>query len=280
MDMAKALAALGSMFMETVADVRAAIMEADYRRERQITPWIGIPTTSGTGSEVTCWATVWDQEKGEKYSLSDPRLYADAAVILPELTYTMPTRLSVSTALDALCHATEAYWSVKTNPLTRMYALQAIRFICTVLPRLKEEPSNREFRRQLSLASLYAGLAFSNTETTACHAISYPLTLGHGITHGIAASFTLSSVLKINQRSLLDSEQLFAAFGVECAEEVAQVMKRIYQDYGIPDRLQAFGITPSHIQEIAYQASTHGRMDNNPVKLSPSQIENMLRALL
>ncbi|UKS26916.1 phosphonoacetaldehyde reductase [Paenibacillus sp. HWE-109] len=280
MDAAKVLSALQPKKLSTVAEVREAITHEGYRSEPYFTPWVGIPTTSGTGSEVTCWATVWDEECGSKYSVSDERLYASAALILPELTVTMPLRLSVATALDALCHATESYWSVHTNTVTRVYALQAIERIRRTLPLLIEQPSNLVWREQLSVASLMAGLAFSNTRTTACHSISYPLTMLYGIDHGVAASITLTTILRHNQDSLIEPDQLFSAFGAADVDGVDDLIRSIYTLYGLSSSLSSYGVTVEGIREVVSHSYTKGRMDNNPAHISPEELERMLVSLL
>ncbi len=280
MDMAKAAAALHGDSKKTQAELRSSIEQETYRTRSDFIPWIGIPTTSGTGSEVTCWATIWDRHTGSKYSLSDERLYARYAAIIPELTVTKPLRLSVVTALDALCHAAEAYWSLRTNSISRMYALQAIETIMTYVPKLKADPADLQVRTQLSLASLYAGLAFSNTRTTACHSISYPLTLLHHIEHGIAVSLTLGSLLRINYPTLLEPSKLLHAFGAATTEEVERSILHIYKLYDIPANLSEYGIEMNDIPAIADRAFTKGRMDNNPVALTRQQVQDILVVLL
>ncbi|ANE45829.1 hypothetical protein SY83_05400 [Paenibacillus swuensis] len=280
MDVAKVLSALQRMKVHSVAEVREAIASERYREEYPYTPWIGIPTTSGTGSEVTCWATVWDEECNSKYSVSDARLYASDALILPELTVTMPLRLSIATALDAMCHATEAYWSIHTNPITRVYALQAIERIRITLPLLLEQPDQLALREQLSLASVLAGLAFSNTRTTACHSISYPLTMLYGIDHGIAASMTLASVMRHNYDALIEPDKLLSAYGAADVDEVGLWVKRIYETYGLPGQLGSYGVTDEGIRKVVSLSYTKGRMDNNPVEITAEQLEQMLVSLM
>lgn len=280
MDAAKALTALQNSGVSSPAEVREAITTERYGTKANFTPWIGIPTTSGTGSEVTSWATVWDEECGCKYSVSDGRLFAKAALILPELTVTMPLRLSVATALDALCHATEAYWSVQTNAISRVYSLQAIERIRNSLPLLKEQPDNPACREQLSLASVLAGLAFSNTKTTACHSISYPLTLLYDIDHGIAASLSLVAVLRHNYSTLIEPEKLLRAFNAEDIDGVERFLRSIYELYGLSGSLKHYGVTEEGISTIVSHAYTKGRMDNNPAVISPEELEHLLVSLL
>ncbi len=280
LDLAKALTATKGAIWHTEEDVRRTITSEEYRRKMRYTPWIGIPTTSGTGSEVTSWATVWDREKKLKYSISDTMLYAEYAVILPQLTLGIPLRLSVVTALDAMCHAAESYWSVNTNPVTRSYAIQAIERIVGSLPRLREDPSSEKVRRELALASMFAGLAFSNTMTNACHSISYPLTLLYGIEHGIATSITLGGVLKLNQHSILDLDRLLGAFGARKVEDVQRIVFGLYEQYGIATQLRAYGVSMEYVEVLAERAYTKGRMNYNPVALSHMQVQELLTTLL
>lgn len=280
LDVAKSLVALQGERVESEADVRELIVKRHLCTQEQITPWIGIATTSGTGSEVTCWATVWDKELEVKYSISDERLYAQAAVMLPDLTAMMPLKLSAATALDAMCHATEAYWSVHSNTIVRQYALQAIERVCVYLPQLKQDPTNAKVRYELALASLNAGLAFSNTRTTACHSISYPLTMLHSIEHGVAASFTIGSVLVLNRDALIEPEKLLQAFGAKRFEDVQQVIEGLYAIYDIPARLGEYGVNADNVGEIVAKAYTKGRMDNNPVNITELMLKELLVALI
>ena len=125
------------------------------------------------------------------------------------LQLTLPNRLTASTALDALCHATEAYWSKNSNEISRVYSLEAIKRIVNNLEKVLNHPNEIALRNEIALGSLYAGLAFSNTRTTACHSISYPLTLELGIVHGIAASLTLAKVMEFNFESIIEKDNYF-----------------------------------------------------------------------
>lgn len=164
--------------------------------ELSATRIIAVPTTAGTGSEVTCWATVWDEERGQKYSLSRTNLYPEAAIVDPVLMLGKPHGLTLPTALDALSHALESIWNINANPVSARHAVVAAKSILTNLPKLLLDLGNLDLRAELAEASLFAGLAFSNTKTAIAHNISYPITLGWGIQHGIACSFTLPTVLR------------------------------------------------------------------------------------
>lgn len=159
-------------------------------------PLIAVPTTAGTGSEVTSWATVWDSSGGKKYSLAHAGLYPTHAVVDPELMLGKPRRLTISTGLDALSHAMESLWNVNANPVSAQYAVSAAREIVAVLPALSDDLGNLALRTRMAKAALFAGLAFSNTKTAIAHSLSYPITLRHGVQHGIACSFTLPMIVR------------------------------------------------------------------------------------
>ena len=159
-------------------------------------PIIAVPTTAGTGSEVTSWATVWDEERGRKFSLARENLYPETALVDPALMLGKPYGLTLATGLDALSHSIESIWNVNANPVSARHAVAAARAILADLPNLLRDLGNLELRSRIAEASLNAGLAFSNTKTAIAHNLSYPITLGWGVQHGIACSFTLPTVLR------------------------------------------------------------------------------------
>jgi phosphonate metabolism-associated iron-containing alcohol dehydrogenase len=157
---------------------------------------IAVPTTAGTGSEVTPWATIWDRAAGHKYSLHLPETWPETAIVDPDLMITLPESVTVQSGLDALSHALESIWNVNANPISDTLAVAAAREVMATLPALLEQPKDRPLRARMALAALKAGLAFSNTKTALAHSISYEMTLRFGLPHGIACSFTLPMVLE------------------------------------------------------------------------------------
>src|SRR5215475_2071244 len=184
-DSAKVFAAAGGDF----GKVQAYLETQKGAEHLAATPIIAVPTTAGTGSEVTCWGTVWDEANGKKYSLARPNLYPTHAVIDPQLMLGKPRLLTISTGLDALSHALESLWNVNNNPVSANHAVMAARNVLDVLPKLARDLGNLELRSQMAMAAMFAGLAFSNTKTAVSHSLSYPITLKHGVQHGIACSF-------------------------------------------------------------------------------------------
>src|SRR4051812_26975435 len=192
MDAAKVLAAASGDFDR----VRRHLETGTGGEELGRTPIIAIPTTAGTGSEVTSWATVWDTGAMKKYSLARETLYPETALVDPLLTVGLPRAVTISTGLDALSHALESIWNVNANPVSGALAEVAAREVLDALPLLADDLGSEALRTRLARASLFAGLAFSNTRTALAHALSYHLTLHHGVPHGIACSFSLPLVMR------------------------------------------------------------------------------------
>lgn len=241
-------------------------------------PFIAVPTTAGAGSEATKWATIWDLDSRVKYSIETDRLYPQQAWIVPELTRYMPKRLTLSTGLDALCQAVESYWSKNSNEISREFSLSAISIITKYLPAVLKEPDNASFRHKMCLGSLFSAFAFSNTRTTACHSISYPLTMLFGVEHGFAAALTLFSIAKINQPEIKDVDRILNAWGVNSIDGIKAWLDGVCTDIQ-PLTLSAFGIEEKNIPDIVELAFTQGRMDNNPVKISPETVLMLLKEL-
>lgn len=175
--------------------IKKMIQQAAEPLEATI-PVIAIPTTSGTGSEVTPWATVWDSQGKNKYSLQSRRLFPESCLCDPQLTLSLPEDMTIWTGLDALSHSFEAIWNKNANPVSTVFARKAAGIILKTLPLLKNCLEDLALREAMMLASLYAGLASSNTETAIAHAISYYLTLHYGVHHGLACGFSLPAILE------------------------------------------------------------------------------------
>lgn len=198
LDVGKSLCCLYGTDLPDADSLRRLIEEKSYGHPAA--RWIGVPTTAGTGSEVTCWATIWDPERDAKRSVECRENYAFAALVDPELAAGMPVTLAVSSALDAAAHAVESYWAKGTNAVSRGLALEAIRTIMGHMDGLLA--GTMEAHEAMARGSMLAGLAFSNTKTTACHSISYPLTMHCGIPHGAAVSMLLGPVFQLNAQAL------------------------------------------------------------------------------
>ena len=234
---------------------------------------IAVPTTAGTGSEVTEWATLWDKDEKAKYSVQAPWLMPAQAWIVPALTLALPPRLTLAAGLDAITQAIEAYWARKSDPLAKALALQAIRILHKALPQALQKPASLDIREAMCTGSLMAGLAFSRTKTTACHSISYPITAHFGVEHGFAAALTLAPVAALNSEKV-NCAPLFDIIGTP--PQLQQWLDDLCAPVQ-PLRLSAFGIPGDAIPLLADKAFTAGRMDNNPVPLNAAAVEAILR---
>ncbi|MEN8282200.1 iron-containing alcohol dehydrogenase PsrA [Acinetobacter gerneri] len=223
---------------------------------------IAVPTTAGTGSEVTPWATIWDSLLQKKYSLHLDCTWPIAAIIDPELMLTVPESITISTGLDALSHALESIWNVNANPISDTFAISAIEDIFTYLPKLKQDLDNREYRAKMALAALKAGMAFSNTKTALAHSISYEMTLRHGLAHGIACSFTLPYVLGLAWgRNDQRDEVLQKIFGTEL-EKAKHKLQSFLQSLNVKTEFIDYGVKDSEAQEMISYAMQGARGKN------------------
>jgi phosphonate metabolism-associated iron-containing alcohol dehydrogenase len=214
---------------------------------------IAVPTTAGTGSEVTPWATVWDRGRGLKHSLHLAQTWPTAAVVDPELTLSLPWPLTRQTGLDALSHALESIWNVRANPVSDTLAVAACREILDVLPRLGQAPSDLELRGRMSLAALHAGLAFSNTQTALAHSISYALTLHYGVPHGIACSFSLPMVLEMALGRDAGRDRVLAqALGT--LDEAPRRLAGFLRALGVGTRFSDHGVGDADARRIVAEA--------------------------
>lgn len=244
-------------------------------------PIIAVSTTAGTGSEVTMWTTIWDMEEKKKYSISHPSLYPKKAILDPELTLTLPEKETIYSGLDALSHAMEAIWNKNHNPVADTFALDAISLIHDYLPDLRTDLTNLDLRTSLLHASLFAGLAFSNTKTALAHSISYPLTAHFGLPHGLACALPLPHLLRFNgdkvpERIKIMANALRAHATIESMEES---INRLFKGIGVSSHLADYGILAKDLQKIADLSITPGRADNNIANIDQADLIALLHSL-
>lgn len=199
--------------------VAAALRGQSPWPDLDLAPLWMVPTTAGTGSEVTRWATVWDTDvqPAQKRSFDEPFGFAQKAFIDPLLTYSCPASVTRDTALDALSHALEAIWNRHANPISDVLAVSAARNVLQWLPTALRQPGDAQARQALSLAALEAGFAFSQTRTALAHALSYAVTLEHGVPHGLACALWLPTACELAQG---------------CDSRVDQLLAQVFSDPG------------------------------------------------
>jgi phosphonate metabolism-associated iron-containing alcohol dehydrogenase len=160
-------------------------------------PLITIPTTAGTGAEITPFATIWDGVFHKKYSLAHQGMYPVLTLLQPQLTLTLPWKETLYTALDTVSHSLETLWNKHNTPLSCGYATQALGLVTQHLTTVLEQPDQLHSREQLQKASFFAGLAISINRTAIAHSISYPLTSHYAVPHGLACSFSLPAIIEL-----------------------------------------------------------------------------------
>ena len=245
---------------------------AEQRFPEKIAKIVAVPTTAGTGSEVTKVSVV--SNGSEKKSIHNPAFLPTVALIDPELTMTVPPKATMITGLDAFTHAIEAIWSVNHQPMTDVLATEAIRLILANLERAYSA-SDRGSREAMHYGSLLAGLAFSVTKTAASHACSFPLTADYHLPHGEACAFTLDSFIKINADERL--EKLAKDVGINGIDELAVWVKSMKKLAGLKTTLADLGEVD--LDKLANDCVNHPLMRNNPVQLTVEEMKNVFLAL-
>lgn len=243
-------------------------------------PLIAVPTTAGTGSEVTCVSVLSDHQNGKKAPIVSNSFYPEYAVIDPELTYSMPPYITASTGIDVLCHAVEGYWSKGHQPICDALAIHAIELVFKYLPKAFKDGNDEEAREKMAEASVIAGLAFTLPKTTSSHACSFPLTNIHHIPHGEACGLTLDYFMRINGKYEKDGRVLALAkrFGFDSSEKMADAIFNLKKDMGLRCDLKDLSLTKEQIDQLV-QISHHPNMLNNPVEITDDILYDMYNSM-
>jgi len=250
---------------------------------------ISIPTTAGSGSEATHFAVVYIDKI--KYSLKHKSLLPQYAIIDPQFTFNLSKRITASTGMDALCQAMESYWSINSNEVSKKYSKEAIDLIIKNLS-LAVNKSNEQARAAMSRASNLAGKAINITQTTACHAISYPITSYFGVPHGHAAALTLTNILIFNsnvkENDILDKRgvnyvkkiinNLIKILDTSDVYEAKKIIDDLMKEIGLETKLTDLGINRSNMEVIIKNFDLK-RAKNNPRKLNAKRLKNILMDL-
>ena len=242
-------------------------------------PVVTVPTTSGTGSEVTPFSTVWDTENNKKFSLNDPGMFAKTALLAPELTMPLPWEITVSTGLDALCQGLESIWNNNSTPASAAFAKQAVHKALRVLQQGRAILDDLQLRSELMEASLFAGIAISQTRTALSHSMSYPITSHFGVPHGLACGFTVPAVLRFNAQA--DDgrlAELAASLGMDSVEELASQLEVLLQELGVPQLLSEDIQSPEQVIGITSEMITPDRAGNNLRQPSFDDLEQIMRS--
>lgn len=256
--------------------------------ERRLIPMVAIPTTAGTGSEVTTFAVIKDEEQNIKLSFTSPYLAPELAILDPEMTTTLPVHLAAATGMDALTHAIETYVSTEHEPMSDALAIGAIDIISNHLrDACKDSETNEEARGQMLIASAMAGIAFTNAYLGAVHALAHA-TGGHfPVHHGLVNSIFLPHVIRFNSEAVLPRyTSIGRAFGIptggrsreEVVVDLIDGITQLASDCGLPTRLRDIGVPEDALEMLAEQAFSDGAIYHNPRPAEPSDLLEILRA--
>jgi len=232
-----------------------------------------LPTTAGTGSEVTPFSTVWDYQQNRKLSLAHPKVFCSKAVVDPDLLIGSPFNVMLSTAFDALNQAFESIWNVNANEISRLYAQKAIVFALRAFPLIRKVSDLRYVREDFAKASLFAGVAISQTRTSICHSISYPLTLNFGVPHGLACAFSMRAVLEFNRCDIQESISAIASALGTCPIDS---VNRLFVDFEVDEMLRGYLGSQAAVKSVLNEMKTAGRFDNNIKKCDGSALDNII----
>jgi alcohol dehydrogenase len=262
---------------------------------RRAVAFIAIPTTAGTGSEVTSAAVIKDTDRHVKMGFTSLSLLPDVAILDPRMTVGLPPRLTASTAMDALTHAVESFSCVQANPLSDCYARAAIDLIREHLPEVMADPRDSDARLALANAALLAGAAFSNAMVGIVHAMGHAtggvadvphgdamaILLPHGMAYNLDVAGERYGELLLN----LAGADVYASTPREqrpaaAIETVRAMMRTLHEQAGLPLTLGEAGVLPEQISEIATAALNDGAMSMNPKQPTYEELTGILKEAL
>ena len=286
----------GGSVMDTAKGISILLREGgsllDYQGfqmlTRKQTPHIAIPTTAGTGSEVTYVAVVKDHEKKQKLLFGDSHIIPDVAILDPELTVGLPPLLTAATGLDAFSHGLEALSSAQREPIADAFGLHAIRLIREFLPRAVMQGDDLVARGQMLIAATLGGAAFSNAQVGLIHAIAHVVGARHGVHHGTANAIAMPHVIRFNNDTVADRYRLVAeamgidvrgmsdeAAGIRAAEAIGDFSREV----GLPASFKEVGVPESDLAACAEAALYDGAIVYNARSVTdPAEILKVLRA--
>jgi len=281
-DVAKLLAVSGSIKGSIKNYIGINLIEEDGL------PTIMVPTTSGTGAEVTPNAIVQDPVKGWKKGVVSSRLVPDRVIIDPELTISLPPKITAETGIDAFTHAIECFICNKSNATSDLFALDSMRLINKYLRRAVRNGSDKEARYYMALGSLYGGIAITNSGTGGVHALAYPLGGKYNLSHGLSNSILLTEVMRFNAETVPEKfVQVAGTMGIRkdalSKERIVELainkIHELVNDVGISFR--EFKVSEEVLEDLAGLAMAEQRLlQNNPRPIGYKIAKNIYRKTL
>jgi len=259
----------------------------DYKGHGKATkpmlPSIGVPTTSGTGSEAQCYALITDESSHLKMACGDRKAAFRVAILDPELTLSQPRMVSAVTGIDAVAHAIESFVCTKRNPLSQMASLNAWRYLEPNFEVVLERPSDMAARSSMQIGAHFAGMAIENAMLGCCHSCANPLTAHYGITHGVAIGLLLPHVIRFNAVAV---PHLYAelvevnglANGEPSYEVLAKRVLSMLHTAGLPTRLRDVGVSESILPLLSEEANQQWTARFNPRPVTDAELLTVYQA--
>lgn len=264
------------------------LLEAPGRAHKCIKTLM-IPTTAGTGSEATPNAIVAVPEKQLKIGIVNAEMIADYVILDAEMIRKLPRKIAAATGVDALAHAIECFTGNKANPFSDLYAMGALEMILGNIERACDDPEAMDAKRQMQIASFYAGIAITAAGTTAVHALSYPLGGKYHIAHGVSNAIMLAPVMRFNEPACRDRlsevyDRCFRGNAQTQEEKGAAVIARlegIVAHLNIPTSLQEFGVPKEDLEDLVRSGMEVQRlMVNNPRLVTAGDARRLYQEVL
>ena len=238
---------------------------------------ICIPSTAGTGAEITPFSTIWDKKNGSKYSILSNKINREI-ILDPEISISLPEEITISTGLDSLCQILESTWSKKANKKSLSAASLGFEYLNKNFNNVISNPSDIESRQDMLFASFLSGVSISISNTTLCHSISYPLTSILNVPHGVACALTLIEVIKFNsfekERFLKNT---LKAVNVESSELLVKKISSMLESLNYKDAIKPFIEKIEKNIDKLLPLTLSSRASNNPVTATLIDVEKILK---
>jgi len=253
-----------------------------------VVPMVAIPTTAGTGSEVTSFSVITDHSRNYKLTVSSNYLLPQYAILDPELITSVPTKTAAACGVDAMVHALEAYISLAASPFSEMFSMKALSLIGKYIRRYVANTADIEAANGMMIGSLFAGIAFSHARLGDVHAMSHPVSAYFDVPHGVANAILLPTVVKYNE--LADNGKYYDIYNCisSCSvsrdrfttDMLTDVLKKLNDELSIPATLSAVGVEEKFFDAMADDAMKSGNIAVNPRKTTKEDILKMYKDTL
>ena len=260
----------------------------DGKARQPMLPSIGIPTTAGTGSEAQRFALIAQEESHQKMACGDRKARFRTVILDPDLTRTAPRRVAASAGVDAIAHAVESYVTTTSNPVSRMFAREALQRLEGNFERSLSDPDDGKARREMLLGAHWAGAAIENSMLGAAHACANPLTAQCGVTHGVAVALMLPHVIRFNGAAVngeygelaqvLGSAASGGGGGESAVERLAERVSELRGAAGLPGRLRDLEVSEELLPDLARGAAVQKTGEFNPRPVGEAELLELYRA--